>query len=135
MALEDSPERFFERFAEAAFEAEVLPAPMGHPLLEVAVPGGLLYAFDRGAPPAPHGPVRLLLHGVARSLGPEPGPPAAELRPGGGYRLRGTVTRAFGEGIFLLESLAPVLVYAPAPLELGRPLGLELAPPLMGFRP
>jgi len=135
VALEDSPELFLERFAEAAFEAEVLPAPMGHPLLELALPGGLLYAFDRGAPPAPRGRTRLLLHGVARSLGPEPGPPAAEMRPGGGYRLRGAVTRSFGEGFFLLECLAPVLVFSPAPLKLGRSLAIELAPPLMGFRP
>ena len=135
MALEDSPELFFERFAEAAFEAEVLPAPMGYSLLPLALPGGLLFAFDRGAPPAPHGRVTLLLHGVARRHAPEEGPPAAEPLPGGGYRLRGEVTRAFGEGFYLLGSLAPALIYAPVPLELGRRVAVELAPPLMGFRP
>ncbi len=135
MALEDSPELFFERFAEAAFEAEVLPAPVGHPLLTLALPGGLLFAFDRGAPPAPHGRVTLLLHGVARHHAPEEGPPTAKRLSGGGYFLRGEVTRAFGEGFYLLESLAPILVYAEAPLELGQQIAVELAPPLMGFRP
>jgi len=135
VALEDSPELFYERFVEAAFEAEVLPVPTGYPVLELALPGGLLFAFDRGAPPAPRGRVRLLLHAVARRHAPEEGPPMAEPIPGGGYRIRGKVIREFGEGFYLVESLAPILIYTPTPLALGRRFGIELEPPLMGFRP
>jgi hypothetical protein len=69
-ALEESPETFFARFQAHAVEVHLFPEPWGSPLLEVGVGGFILYAFDRGAPPAPTGRVRALLHGVAREVKP-----------------------------------------------------------------
>ena len=137
LGLEDSPEQFVERFREALFEAELLPTPMGYPLLEIALPGGVLYAFDRGAPPTPRGKTPLLLHGVVLKahLEEAEASPQAELLAGGRYRLRGRVVRSLDGGFLLFESVAPVVLYAPGRLEANRRYTVELAPPLMGFRP
>jgi hypothetical protein len=84
-ALEESPETFFARFQAHAVEVHLFPEPWGSPLLEVGVGGFILYAFDRGAPPAPTGRVRALLHGVAREVKPWEG----EELMGPAYRIGG----------------------------------------------
>uniref|UniRef100_A0A7C2C2T5 Uncharacterized protein n=1 Tax=Thermus islandicus TaxID=540988 RepID=A0A7C2C2T5_9DEIN len=129
-ALEESPETFFARFQEHALEVHLFPEPWGSPLLEVLVAGQVVYAFDRGAPPAPAGRVRALLHGVVREAGPLRRDPFLE-REGAAYRLGGR-TRPLGEGFYLLEGPIRLLLHAETPL----PEGAEvlLWPPLMLFR-
>ena len=135
MVLEESPEEFFERFREAAFEAEFLPVPEGYPVLELPVGPHLLAVFDRG--PIAERPRRgpLLLHGVAEEAVPETG--TAALRPlkGGGLLARGRVAKAYGQGFYLFETLVPLLAHAPEPWEENAWLKVRFAPPLMGFRP
>ncbi len=135
MALEEHPEGFYERFRDCAVRLTVLPAPDGHPLLELAGPEGLLYAFDRGAPPVPPGEQDVLLHGVARAFEPYRGP--AYLRPlaGGGYRAAGQVQKDLGSGFYCFDAGVRLLIHAAADWRVGDELEVELAPPLMGFRP
>lgn len=135
MALEEHPEAFFERFERAAFEAEVLPAPYGHPLLELAVGGGILPVFDRGAPPLEAGRHRVLVHGVVREHRPSADAAAIHPLAGGATRLVGFVREDLGNGFLLVESTIPVVLWSPAPLSLGERYVFDLAPPLMGFRP
>lgn len=129
-ALEESPEAFWGRFREYALEVRLSPEPWGSPLVEVLHGEGVVYAFDRGAPPAPAGRVRALLHGVVAEAKPLEGE-AFLRREGPRYRLGGRA-RALGEGFYLLEAPVPVLVYGEMPL----PEAAEvlLWPPLMLFR-
>ncbi|GGM96656.1 hypothetical protein GCM10007092_07860 [Thermus composti] len=129
-SLEESPEAFFARFQAYALEVHLFPEPWGSPLLEVGVAGQIVYAFDRGAPPAPTGPVRGLLHGVVREAGPWEGE-AFLRREGAGYRLGGRV-RPLGEGFYLLEEPFPLLLHAETPLPPRA--WVRLWPPLMLFR-
>ena len=133
--MEYSPEAFVERFGDAQFEAEVLPTPMGYPLLELALPHALLFAFDRGAPPTPHGRMNLLLHGVVERHWEEGGPPSAIPGTGGRYRFRGRVRRIYGDGFYLFESVAPLVLASNEPLPTGAEVTVITLPPLMGFRP
>jgi hypothetical protein len=128
--LEESPESFFARFQAHALEAHLLPEPWGSPLLEVLAAGQVVWAFDRGAPPAPTGRVRVLLHGVVREARPWAGEPFLE-REGASYRLGGRAT-PLGEGFYLLETTLPVVVHAETSLPEG--VAVLLWPPLMLFR-
>lgn len=128
--IEESPESFLERFSQHLEEVFLFPEPWGSPLLEVKTPAGVVYAFDRGAPPAPSGPVRALLHGVAEAVGPWEGE-AFLRREGPRYRLGGRAT-PLGEGFYLLEAGIRVVVYWEGPMpERAEAL---LIPPLMLFR-
>ncbi|MFN4072934.1 MAG: hypothetical protein ACK4G4_05900 [Thermus sp.] len=129
-AIEESPETFFARFRAHAVEAHLFPEPWGSPVLEVMVRGQMLYAFDRGAPPAPTGVVQVLLHGVVRQAKPLKGEGFLG-REGASYRLGGKAT-PLGEGFYLLEAPVPVLVYAEVPLP--EEAEVLLWPPLMLFR-
>ncbi len=100
-AIEESPEEFLRRFLEHRLEVDLLPEPWGSPLLEALTPLGPLYAFDRGAPPAPVGPTPVLLHGVAEWVRPLEGE-AYLKRVRDRYRLGGEA-RELGEGFYLLE--------------------------------
>ncbi|WP_117238292.1 hypothetical protein [Thermus sediminis] len=130
MVLEESPEAFFARFQAYALEVHLFPEPWGSPLLEVLVAGQLVYAFDRGAPPAPTGRVRALLHGLVREARPLEGDPFLE-RKGPVYRLGGRA-RPLGEGFYLLEGPIPLLVHGETPLP--ERAEVLLWPPLMLFR-
>mgnify|MGYP001139995906 FL=1 len=129
-ALEESPEAFFARFQAHALEVHLFPEPWGSPLLEVGVGGVILHAFDRGAPPAPTGRVRALLHGVVREARPLKGAAFLEAE-GPSYRLGGG-TRPLGEGFYLLEEPVPLLLYSETPLPERAEVWLH--PPLMLFR-
>ncbi len=135
MALEEHPESFFERFERVAVEIDVLPVPYGYPLLELAVPGGILPVFDRGAPPIAPGRHRVLIHGVVREHRPSRDPAAIHPLAGGAVRLTGAVREDLGDGFFHVESVVPVLLRVAAPLSPGERYAFDLAPPLMGFRP
>ncbi len=130
MALEESPETFFHRFQDHALEVHLFPEPWGSPLLEVLVRGQVVYAFDRGAPPAPSGRVRALLHGLVREARPLSQDPFLE-REGPAYRLGGRA-RPLGEGFYLLEGPIPLLVHSETPLP--ERAEVHLWPPLMLFR-
>ncbi|GAB5602005.1 hypothetical protein FJNA_05300 [Thermus sp. FJN-A] len=129
-ALEESPESFFARFQAHALTAYLFPEPWGSPLLEVLAEGHLVYAFDRGAPPAPTGWQRVLLHGVVREARPHLGEPFLE-REGPAYRLGGRAV-PLGEGFYLLEGPVKVVVHAEDPLP--EAVQVLLWPPLMLFR-
>jgi len=129
-AIEESPEAFYQRFQAHALEVYLFPEPWGSPLVEVLCGEQVVYAFDRGAPPAPTGRVKALLHGVVREAKPLEGAPFLR-REGPTYRLGGRA-RALGDGFYLLEAPVPVLVHGEAPLpEEAEAL---LWPPLMLFR-
>ncbi|TBH21434.1 hypothetical protein [Thermus thermamylovorans] len=129
-AIEESPESFFARFQEHALVAHLFPEPWGSPLLEVLAEGHLVYAFDRGAPPAPTGKQPVLLHGVVREARPLEREPFLE-REGAAYRLGGRAV-FLGEGFYLLQGPLRVVLHAEVPL----PESAEvlLWPPLMLFR-
>jgi len=128
--IEESPETFFARFRAYTVEAHLFPEPWGSPVLEAMVQGQILYAFDRGAPPAPTGVVPMLLHGVVRQAKPLEGE-AFLKREGASYRLGGR-TIPLGEGFYLLQAPVPVVVYAEVPLP--EEAEVLLWPPLMLFR-
>ncbi len=118
------------RFGDYIGEVYLFPQPWGSPLLEVKVGERILYAFDRGAPPAPTGWTKGLLHGVAEEGKPWEGK-AFLRREGPRYLLAGE-TQNLGEGFLLVEAGVRVLVYWPGP---PFPKGwFRLAPPLMLFR-
>lgn len=135
-AIEESPEEFLRRFLEHRMEVELSPEPWGCPLLEALTPLGPLYAFDRGAPPAPVGRALVLLHGVAEWARPLLGEPYLE-RARDRYRLGGEAA-PLGGGFYLLRIPGPrgegvkLVVYwegeMPGRAEVG------LLPPLMLFR-
>ncbi|MEZ0348716.1 MAG: hypothetical protein ABWJ90_09430 [Thermus sp.] len=128
--VEESPETFYARFREHAILAHLFPEPWGSPLLEALAEGVLVYAFDRGAPPAPTGPTRVLLHGVVAEARPLEGAPFLE-RKKDRYRLGGEAV-PLGEGFYLLKAPLPVVVHAEAPLPPKAEVLLH--PPLMLFR-
>jgi len=133
--IEDSPETFFERFQTAAFTAEVLPAPCGQAALDLVLPQGILRVFDRGAPPLPRGPQKLILHGVMGEGERTEEPLSIQPLPGGEAWLVGFVKAPLEDGFYLVESTVPFVVWSNAPLPLGERYKLKLASPLMGFRP
>ncbi len=135
MPLEDSPETFFQRFAPCRIELRSLPVPAGYPLLELETPEGLLRAMDRGAPPAPRGPVELVLHAVARRFGPAEGPPAIVALAGGRHRFVGRVQAALEEGWYCFSTAVPLVVYSATPLPPSTLLWVESEPPLFAYRP
>jgi len=137
MALEDSVEGFWERFAAHAQEWPIAPEPFGSPILELLTPSGILHAFDRGFIPAPRSPVRVVLHGVVESAEPAEAGGISHLG-GGRYELRGRVVRALERGFYLFAVGSPEVLFVLAssqPLEAEQPLAVRLAPPLMAFRP
>lgn len=128
--IEESPESFLDRFCAYTVEAYLFPEPWGNPLLEALVQGQVVYAFDRGTPPAPTGLVRVLLHGVVREAKPLEGEVFLE-REGASYRMGGRAT-PLGEGFYLLEGPVRVVVHSHLPLAEG--VQVLLWPPLMLFR-
>lgn len=75
-AIEESPEAFYQRFQAHALEVYLFPEPWGSPLVEVLCGEQVVYAFDRGAPPAPTGRVKALLHGWCGRPSPWKGRPS-----------------------------------------------------------
>ncbi|AFV76317.1 hypothetical protein Theos_1277 [Thermus oshimai JL-2] len=128
--IEESPESFLERFSAHREEVFLFPEPWGSPLVEAKTPAGVVYAFDRGPPPTPTGPLRALLHGVAEAVGPLEGE-AFLRREGPRYRLGGETT-PLGGGFYLLEAGAKVVVYWEGPMP--KRAEVLLSPPLMLFR-
>lgn len=134
MAYEESPEVFAERFAEHAVGVELLPQPFGYPLLEAVTPAGVLYPFDRGAPPAPTGQVELVLHATVETFKYRQGTPGVRELPGGRYRLRGRVRRELEPGFYLMDCGVPLVLASEEPLEAGMDIEVTTEPPLMAFR-
>ncbi|ADR36291.1 hypothetical protein [Oceanithermus profundus] len=134
MAYEEGPEAFAERFAEYAVAVELLPQPFGYPLLEAVTPVGVLYPFDRGAPPSPSGPVELVLHAVVASFRYRKQPPGVQALAGGRHRLCGRVQREIAPGFYLLDCGLPLVLASDEPLETGMEIEVTAEPPLMAFR-
>ncbi|KIQ55370.1 hypothetical protein [Meiothermus taiwanensis] len=140
-ALEDSPESFWERFAQYAQTWPVSPEPLGSPVLEVLTPWGVLYLFDRGITPFFGGEASLLIHGQVVHWEAASEAPAIEHLGGGRYKVRGRVEALLDNRYFLLglagagqeNRLHLVLAGSRLP-ELGTPIQAHLAPPLMAFR-
>lgn len=128
--IEESPESFLERFSGHREEVFLFPEPWGSPLVEAKTPAGVVYAFDRGAPPTPTGPLKALLHGVAEEVRPLEGE-AFLRREGPRYRLGGEAT-PLGGGFYLLEAGVKVVVYWEGPMP--KRAEVLLCPPLMLFR-
>ena len=135
MPLEESPETFYQAHPGCRIELRALPVPAGYPLLELETPAGLLRAMDRGVPPAPRGPIEVLLHAVVHRFGPGQGVPELVPLPGGRYRIGGEVRRVLGEGRYCFLGPVPLLLLSEAPLPQGSPLWIESEPPLLAFRP
>lgn len=129
-SIEESPESFLDRFHAYMVEAYLFPEPWGSPVLEALVQGQIVYAFDRGAPPAPTGGVPVLLHGMVRQAEPLRREAFVE-REGASYRIGGETT-PLGEGFYLLEGPLRVVVYSDIPLP--KRAEVLLWPPLMLFR-
>ncbi len=134
MVLEEGPEAFALRFTECAAGVELLPVPFGHPLLEALTPSGVLYPFDRGAPPAPAGPVELILHATLSSFRYLERPAEITALAGGRYRLRGRVLRELEPGFYLFDCGLPLVLACDEPLETGMGVEGTTEPPLMAFR-
>lgn len=129
-SIEESPKSFLDRFRAYMVEAYLFPEPWGSPVLEALVQDQMVYAFDRGTPPAPSGLVRVLLHGVVREAKSLEGGAFLE-REGASYRLGGRAT-PLGEGFYLLEGPIRLLVHSHLPLT--EQAEVRLWPPLMLLR-
>jgi hypothetical protein len=113
---------------------ELLPQPFGYPLLEAITPAGVLYPFDRGAPPAPTGRVELVLHATVEAFKYRQGPVGVHELPGGRYRLNGRVRSELEPGFYLLDCGLPLVLASDEPLEPGMEIEVTTEPPLMAFR-
>ncbi len=134
MTYEESPEAFAERFGDHAVGVELLPQPLGYPLLEAVTPAGILYPFDRGAPPAPTGQVDLVLHATVETFRYRQGASAARPLSGGRYLLNGRVRSELEPGFYLLDCGVPLVLASEEPLESGMDIEVTTEPPLMAFR-
>jgi len=134
MAFEDSPEVFAERFSDHAVGVELLPQPFGYPLLEAVTPVGVLYPFDRGAPPAPSGKVELVLHATVETFRYSNRPPGVREIAGGRYLLSGRVIRQLEPSFYLLDCGIPLVLASEEPLETAKQVEVTTEPPLMAFR-
>ncbi len=135
MLLEESPEAFYQRFADCRVSLLALPVPVGYPLIEFETPFGLLRAMDRGIPPAPSGTVEVVIHGVLHRAGRTEGRPGATALPGGRYRLNGRVEKLDGAGWYCLRVPVPVVIFSPIALPADTGIWVETEPPLFAFRP
>ncbi len=133
MAFEESPDTFYQRFSSYAVPVELLPQPYGYPLLEALTPIGVIYAFDRGAPPTPIGRADVLFAATAASFRYRSGRPQLEQLPGGRARLTGKVRERLGTDAFLFDVGIPLVLNSSEPLEVGAALEVLTAPVLMAF--
>ena len=132
MRLEESPEAFFEAFADHRARLFALARPVGDPLLLLQTPFGPLAVFDRGLPLGEPGEVEVLLHAVVEANTPGTEPGIAHLQ-GGRHRLGGRVTAALGQGFYRFEiGEIPVVLFSSQPL--SGTLTIQTAPVMMGFR-
>lgn len=141
--IEESPEYFWEQYSPYAATFQVSPEPMGSPLLEVLTPLGPIFVFDRGLVPHTAANMQLILHGQAERW--EEGQQTSPLNHlgGGRYELAGQVTEAMARGFFVLEvAQSPdaseklkILLYAEQAPQAGQWVIVQVAPPLMAFRP
>jgi len=133
MAFEEDPDTFYQRFAAYALPVEILPQPYGYSLLETLTPIGVIYAFDRGAPPSPVGHANVLFAATVASFRYRSGRPRLEQLPGGSARLAGKVREKLGEDAFLFDVGIPLVLNSYEPLEVGASLEVVTAPVLMAF--
>ncbi|WP_297560396.1 hypothetical protein [Meiothermus sp.] len=141
VALEDSPESFWERFSNYAQTWPVSPEPMGSPLLEVLTPWGPLFVFDRTLTPFSGEEALFIVHGQALHWEPTSDAPSVEHLGGGRYKVTGRVEKVLDAHYFVLElddasnekNLQIVLAAANSPSP-GMLIKVHLAPPLMVFR-
>lgn len=138
MALEDSPESFWERFSPYAQTWPVSPEPLGSPLLEVLTPWGPLFAFDRTPTLFSGEEALLIVHGQVERWEPASEAPTVEHLGGGRYKVVGRVEEVLDTQYFVVElnsekNLQIILAAGnlPSPAAL---IKAYLAPPLMVFR-
>ena len=134
MAFEDSPEVYWQHYGEHAISVEMLPVPYGYPLVEAVTPAGVVYAFDRGAPPAPAGRQDVLFSASVESFRYRQQRPSLRAVEGGRTLLAGKVLRRLSADAYLFDAGLPLVVNSEEPLEEGAALEIVAAPPLMLFR-
>ncbi len=134
MAFEDSPDTFWQRFSAFAIPVEMLPVPCGYPLVEALAPIGAVYAFDRGAPPAPVGRLDVLFAAAVENFRYQNEPPRLQALAGGRTLLVGKVLRQLAEETYLFDVGMPLVLSSAEPLETGATLEVIAAPPLMLYR-
>ncbi len=142
MVLEESPEHFWERFAQYAQTWPVSPEPLGSPLLEVLTPLGPLFAFDRALVPISGSQTPLIFHGQVDHWETTQNTNAVQHLGGGRYQMTGRVTAVLDDGFFVLqaqgsgaEAALQLVLSAQTPPTTGSWITVHLAPPLMVFRP
>jgi len=134
MAFEESPDTFWQRFSANAIPVEMLPVPYGCPLVEIITPIGVVYAFDRGAPPSPVGSVDVLIAATLENYRFHSDKKEIYPLNGGRTKLVGKVLRKLTENAYLFDVGIPIIVNSGEPLEVGSGLEITAAPPLMLFR-
>ncbi len=134
MTVEESPEEFSELFAEYATRVDLLPLPVGYPLLEALTPIGVVLAMDRCAPPAPTGQADVIFHAVCESFSVRGGDKLYRPLPRGASLLRGRVVKALSDVHYLFDVGVHFVLGSYEPLEAGLPLEIRAAAPLMAFR-
>ncbi|WP_457638342.1 hypothetical protein [Oceanithermus sp.] len=134
MAYEESPEDFWRQFSKYAVAVELLPVPYGYPVVEALTPIGAVYAFDRGAPPTPAGRQEALFAAFVDSFRYRRARPGLHPLQGGRTLISGKVLKKFAEDTYLFDSGLPLILSSGEPLEIGAPIELIAAPPLMLFR-
>jgi len=140
--LEESPEYFWERFSQYAQTWLVSPEPLGSPLLEVLTPLGPLFAFDRTLAPFTKSETSLIFHGQVTKWESAQNTSAIQHLEGGRYRISGRVEAVLDASFFVLkvedtagETSTLFVLAAQNPPDVGRWVTVQLAPPLMVFRP
>ena len=134
MIFEESPDVFWQRFSEYAITGEILPVPYGYPLLEVITTIGAVYAFDRGAPPAPTGFQEVLFAGAVKSFKNNNEPKGMQQIKGGYSILKGKVLRELEDETYLFDVGILIILNSEEPLQVGVSLEVVIEPPLMIFR-
>jgi len=134
VVFEESPEVFWEKYAEFAVPAELLPFSQGYAVTEAVTPIGSIYAFDRGAPPTPSGHQNVLFAAALESFRVRNTAPGITPLPGGRTLLSGQVRRRLDAVSYLFDAGIPLILNSAEALEDGLGLEIVAAPPLMLFR-
>jgi len=134
VAFEESPDDFWLQFSEFATTVELLPVPYGYPVVEALTSIGAVYAFDRGAPPAPVGRLEVVFAASVDSFRYRNARPGLQPLAGGRTLASGKVLKKLADEAYLFDAGLPLIINSREPLEVGAPIELVAAPPLMLFR-
>lgn len=140
--LEESPEYFWERFSQYAQTWPISPEPLGSPLLEVLTSLGPLFAFDRTLAPISGSATPLIFHGQVEHWHTTQNTNTVQHLGGGRYQFTGQVETVLDASFFVLQVESPsselrlrLVLAALNPPSTGSWVTVQLAPPLMVFRP